>query len=59
MTAIPFENTCDLIELQGKHLKALFEQTTYEYYYNRIYASVSLLQVSGNVIIVFYVAVLV
>lgn len=34
-------------EIQGKYLKALFESTTRDYYYGRVYATVSLLQVSG------------
>lgn len=47
-TAQPFENTFDVGELQGKYIKELLEQTTYSYYYHRLYASVSLLQVSGG-----------
>lgn len=46
-TAIPFENTFDVGEIQGKYLKALFESTTRRYYNGRVSASVSLLQVSG------------
>lgn len=46
-TAIPFENTIDSGEIQGKYLKELFETTTRTYYYGRVYATVSLLQVSG------------
>lgn len=46
--AIPFGNTVDVGELQGKYLKLLFESTTYTaHYYEKAYTSIRLLQVSG------------
>lgn len=44
-TALPFGNTVDCGEIQGKYLKALFEFTTYTN--KKTYISVRALQVSG------------
>lgn len=46
-TSQPFENTVDVGELQGKHIKALLEFSAVPYNFKRYYADVNLLQVSG------------
>lgn len=50
--AIPFGNTVDSGELQGKYLKALFKSTTYSsYYHGKAFVDVKLLQDSGLTIV--------